>query len=251
MLLVCIGMIRSGSTLQYNLASELVETVGKGRREGFYAWDEWPSVQKKFIKWCADSDWHVIKVHDLFMYSELPEQRVKYIYIYRDYLGVANSAKKIWGKDVAETVKQIDSSLDARNALLHDSRALIQTYENLNNDVLAALTTIANHTGVSTDKHLLNSVIQKTSRSEAQRQLNNPLNKVRYLLLSVARRYGFTKSLGAFLKMARVPDRLYYILRRQSQPHSKKTLYHKNHISSINGSALSNQEIEYLKKHYE
>lgn len=60
MWVVCCGMIRSGSTLQYQVASELVERNGMGRRMGYRDFlDALPRDE------ADDTQFHVLKTHSL------------------------------------------------------------------------------------------------------------------------------------------------------------------------------------------
>lgn len=83
MLLICAGMLRSGSVVQFQLAGAVVTHLGIGSivkpRDG-------KEFDEHVNEWAHSSDWHVVKLHD-FRESILPahdQGRVKVTMVIRD-----------------------------------------------------------------------------------------------------------------------------------------------------------------------
>ena len=110
MLIVCNGMIRSGSTLQYNLIRLQVEATFSGKAEGFIGKKELNSERLQF--WQKDVALHVIKSHDI-----LPEwmraEGIKLVYIYRDIRDVAVSLKNKSGRTGDRLLAYSDGIIEA------------------------------------------------------------------------------------------------------------------------------------------
>ena len=80
MLIFCCGMIRSGSTLQYQIASGVARLAGAGEGAG---WD-WDKVRPEMAS--ADRPVFVVKVHtpNPAIESSLDLRNVRYVYSHRD-----------------------------------------------------------------------------------------------------------------------------------------------------------------------
>lgn len=139
MLIVVCGMLRSGSTLQYQAACALVEAAGlsplvDGRAHSAgLGWD-WPTVMTSH----STSDrWHVVKVHDPnpTIEASLSPSGMRYVYSYRDLRDVAAS----WiAKEQIDVSKPPSVALDfVPNALesyahfTRQPRVLLTRYETM------------------------------------------------------------------------------------------------------------------------
>jgi hypothetical protein len=94
LIIVC-GMPRSASTLQYQLACEVVERAGAGSRLG---WD-WPAARPELAS--APRPMHVVKVHEPnpAVESRLACGHVRYLYTYRDVRDAAASVAQWKGRE--------------------------------------------------------------------------------------------------------------------------------------------------------
>jgi len=248
MLVVCLGMTRSGSTLQYNLAAELVESTGRGRREGFFEEEEIGAIRRKLLRWCNDEECHVLKSHKWIPLEGLPANRVRFLLVYRDPLDVANSAKKKWNHTVEKTIALIDLSIENLQRLDNDERALIQYYDELSDE--AGISAISDHLGITVTDEIVAQVSARTSKertSAAMQETNASLLKS---LLNWARSRGITVKLGAMLRALRLPPELYYRLRRLSSEYDSRSLYHADHMAVDEGFVLSDEETAKLKERY-
>ena len=250
MLVVCLGMTRSGSTLQYNLAAEIVESTDRGRREGFFEEEEIGAIRPKLLRWCNGEDFHVLKSHKWIPLDGLPANRVRFLFVHRDPLDVANSAKKKWNHTVEKIIALIDLGFEILQRLENDERALIQYYNELSADKEAGVTAISNHLGIAVTDEIVAQVSARTDRqrtSVAMQKTNASLLKS---LLNWARGRGITVKLGAMLRALRLPPELYYRLRRLSAEYDSRSLYHADHIAVDKDFVLSDEETAKLKKRY-
>ena len=80
-------MMRSGSTWQYNVTADLLETCGRATRVGF-AYDE-----KTLEKWISEQSDAVIKIHDPYpsVVSDVLSGQGCVVYIHRDLRDVVAS----------------------------------------------------------------------------------------------------------------------------------------------------------------
>ncbi len=93
MLVVCCGMQRSGSTVQYQIASAVAETLGIGRGVG---WD-WSSASENMAS--GERPVHVVKVHqpNPAFEAKLNPACTRYIYCHRDIRDVIVSLLDKYG----------------------------------------------------------------------------------------------------------------------------------------------------------
>jgi FkbM family methyltransferase len=98
MWIFCCGAVRSGSTLQYNIVSELVEHAGAGKRIEFVPPGEFSNIREKYKDY---SGYKVFKSHLLTEEIELEfnNRNAKGIYSYRDLRDVVISLAKKNNKD--------------------------------------------------------------------------------------------------------------------------------------------------------
>jgi hypothetical protein len=85
----CGGMIRSASTLQYQMASELIERTGFGRRTCYYD----PSEHMQALSGCPNFGFSTFKSHEVTQQIALicEKEFGKALYIYRDLRDVISS----------------------------------------------------------------------------------------------------------------------------------------------------------------
>ena len=101
MLVICCGMARAGSTVQYHLTCEIVEQAGRGSRLGYFR----PAKLASFLREYAPSpEITVIKAHDYVdAVAELADQkRITAVYAYRDIRDIVVSKRNqenrsFWG----------------------------------------------------------------------------------------------------------------------------------------------------------
>lgn len=95
LLLLCCGMIRSGSTLQYQVVAELVERHDLGRRAGFI--DD-QNAADILASTRTTPGMAVLKAHQIIpeLRAALEQGNARLFYTYRDLRAVAVSAMRKW-----------------------------------------------------------------------------------------------------------------------------------------------------------
>lgn len=153
MLVLCCGMIRSGSTLQYNLARQLVEASGRGETYG-WASEDGGGVPRDEIERVAAADrMYVVKSHDLLGIDRdpLPEGSFALCYSYRDLRDVAGSAKSHWDLESDELIARLREALAAYDRVERMPSCLTQSYEVLTGDPARAAREINEHLRLGLD----------------------------------------------------------------------------------------------------
>ena len=103
LLVVCNGMARGGSTLQYTLVRSLLDATVGCTVHG-YSSPNATHVQympvEKLLRWAASPDYHVVKMHTAHPHARelLANGRTKFCYIYRDLRDVAVSRQTAFGE---------------------------------------------------------------------------------------------------------------------------------------------------------
>lgn len=136
-LVVCSGMIRSGSTLQYQVLADLIEQRGLGQRVGFVDKKTFREVRSPFA---GVSGLSVVKIHDFLPEIEpwlkLEESRI--FYTYRDLRSVAVSVMRIWKIPFADLVCPkgwLDNAVAADARWRACPQILVSRYEDLMNSL--------------------------------------------------------------------------------------------------------------------
>lgn len=253
MLIVCIGMLRSGSTLQYNLASELVEGAGLGQREGFFKRDELAAFKPRFVSWARDEALHVVKVHDWNweLEGELGVDRIKYLSCFRDPVEVATSAKRKFSYSLETSLTALDSAFDLLDRLEIDRRALIHSYATLTQSTRTSALELVRHLGLPDNSDLLiDAVLERVSVRSAARTIEAQNSSARTKTLRFLRRIGLFGRAGRFLRAVGVPETIYFRLRRASAEFDNRSLYHPDHISKSSETLLTPTEVEVIRSRY-
>ena len=256
MLVVCNGMIRAGSTLQYNLARSLVERSGVGRGEGFLLGRE-DGFARALAEWAQDSAHHVLKMHHIHaaVVGHVTAGRGRICYVYRDIRDVAVSAKRKWTYDEDRLLEALDHAVKVYYQLRAVEPVLWQRYEDLMRDLGPATAALAAFLGIDLPASEIEQIARECSIEAVE---------------TVADRYTAADHVVHFLNRchARLPQRAKAILHRTGvwwllkrggvlRPvYDPRTLLHPDHISPSKGAigiwrtALSAEEIRLLSTRY-
>ena len=141
MLVICNGMYRSGSTLQYNICRSLVEKLDIGKGEGFFEGNQLFNSQDQFLEWSKDPLFHVIKIHNFSPKAvEMSlNGSVKICYIYRDIRDVAASLKNKDKVNDQALITTLDAAIETYHKIKHVPNVLIQKYETVVIDIHQAI----------------------------------------------------------------------------------------------------------------
>jgi hypothetical protein len=150
MYVFCVGMYRSCSTWQYNVACRLLERHRQASRLGVLTEEGFREVERREP---SPGVWHVLKSHDgtTAFAAALAAGRALALYAYRDLRDVAYSLMHKF----AQTFEQVTApegllAVCLRNDGLWQGqpRTLCQRYERLVQDPLAGVRDIAAHLGI-------------------------------------------------------------------------------------------------------
>ncbi|KPL11047.1 hypothetical protein AMJ85_04795 [candidate division BRC1 bacterium SM23_51] len=258
MLIVCNGMLRSGSTLQYNITRSLVESMKLGRGEGFFEVGQLPSLEDRFHKWCGEESFHVIKMHDIpAMAAEMTSAGTMQIcYIYRDIRDVAVSLKKVWKRDEEEIIESLDRAIATYYELKSMPRVLWQKYEVVKRDMGAAARSIASFIELDPPESLVESVVTACSLEAAASAAQRTRHSARSMVNKSVSRIGKLTRARAILSKLGVKESTLQALALSMHSYDKTTLLHPQHISSGEGAIglwrtkLSEREIRTLSERY-
>lgn len=241
MLIICNGMFRSGSTLQYNLVRHLVERTGAGMAHGFFDQDKLVEESASLTEYAFDDkNLHVIKVHDVpkIVDDKSCQDKVKVIYIFRDLRDVAVSIKQFGGFDDClsnRLIEILDDAVETFHHIRQISNPLIQRYEILMSDKMGGLESISDFLSVSANRDELESIVLSCSMKNMKRSSYR------------ARMYKkiLESRLGPILKRLNIIKKTY----------DSQTLLHGNHISSTQGKSvwreiLTSDEVEFIVDRY-
>jgi hypothetical protein len=177
MLVVCAGMMRSGSTLQYQIVSELIERKKLGGRMGYIIKDEFQSlIQKPYFD---DNKIYVVKTHSpLFKFAELVKnKKVKIIYCYRDIRDSWLSVKR-WQKfdaDLYQIMRFIISCIMPYYQIINFGNIYSSRYENFYNNIGNEVKSIAVYLGIIVTEEEVQS-ISDSLKPENQKNIYLKMN---------------------------------------------------------------------------
>lgn len=235
MIIVCNGMLRAGSTLQYNLACALLEKYSLCSREGFFTSDQIDNLKESMSEWEEEDIFHVLKTHELhpFFKERAPSGRIKILYIYRDIRDVAVSVKLKFKRTDKELVRDLDAAVMIFNELCSTEGVLWQKYEEVVGDLSSAIKSQAAFLGLKPSEDVVHQVVEECSMPEAKRSTDS--------LLMVTMRF--------------VQQALHKIGVRFTY-YDKHSLLHPDHISKNRGAIgiwqqeLAEEEIAMLTERY-
>lgn len=131
MIIIANGMLRSGSTLQYNLAASIIEMKRLIKRVGFFGDITRPAIRAKLERMKASDSWYIIKTHEPPLEPEFYDERVRVLFSYRDVRDIAASIRKKWRYEFTAILLDIDKMIEIEKAFSGINNILFQPYETL------------------------------------------------------------------------------------------------------------------------
>ena len=213
-LVICNGMYRSGSTLQYNLAREIAEYFG-GRGLGFLSSSDLGNRREELLEKGKSKKIFVLKMHEPFLETslDLEEGQIKILYTYRDLRAVVASIKEKLNYDAKEAMDMLNDALSFEAGLLKNNSVLSQRYETYYRREPAMLEEISGFIGVSIPPNDAKVIANRHTVESAKASI------------------GEVGSLGVFF--ARLKKK--WPISIMFEPTDNKTLLHYNHISRFSG----------------
>lgn len=173
MWIFCGGMSRSGSTVQYQIVSKLVEDSGLGKRIGWVYPNDFPTVRDKYSNF---KGWKVIKSHVCTneMVEEL-ETNFRGVYIYRDLRGVFLSLmmkdnvsfNNIWFNRI------VDKAVDNYYRWTDLNGMMISRYNELIEDMSGEVAKIASHLEIEISMDRCQQIADEFSIKEQKKRIEN------------------------------------------------------------------------------
>lgn len=164
MLVICCGMQRSGSTLQYQIASALVEASALGNAAG---WD-WSSADPSMTD--TDRPIYVIKAHlpNPDFESQLRAEHTRYVYCHRDIRDVIVSLIDKYGPmpdhKIEEHVRVY--ALEPYSHFTRCAHVLVSRYDEMTADLAGEVRRIASFLGVDAHEDTTRSIASSLSLEE-------------------------------------------------------------------------------------
>lgn len=249
MLVLCCGMIRSGSTLQYNLARSVVKHAGAGETVGWATGQAEGARRDEIERLASDERMKVTKSHDLLGIDRapLPDGTFALLYSYRDIRDVAGSAKMHWGLEGDALRTWIRTALDTYDTVRRMPGVLVQSYEQLTGHTADATDEIARHLGLELASEDAEQIAARWSITSVE------ASGVTARRSPIAAAKGSLRAVGLD-KPARAVYRLIPLdLRRRLNPiHKDDSLLHSKHISETtkkgvaSRSALDEHELAFV-----
>jgi hypothetical protein len=169
----CCGMYRSGSTVQYQIAAEIVERSKLGQRVGSIVYDDFIALSEKY----KNTDTILVaKAHHCFEEAResLSSGGAKGIYSYRDLRDVVVSWSKKNEFKIAEVLQSdfIDLCLDGYYQWTTAPHVLVSRYEDFFTDLTTETAQIAAHLGVKLAPETIRNIAEAFSLENQKTYLN-------------------------------------------------------------------------------
>lgn len=232
---LCNGMVRSGSTLQFNLLKSILKNEKNYIDAGFI--DDETSFQE-FIDTVEDGAVVIVKAHTLYPApckdSSGIDLEIKRLYIFRDIRDVAASLRKKLSLDEKELFRTLDNAIKQYNAFKNiDTSKLIQKYESLYSNIPLGIDQIANFVEVTLSPEEKKLVFEENKIESVESDMKKVNRGIFNKIIILLHKVGFKR------------HQLY-----------NENLIHYNHISETKGqngdweSVLTKNEIKTISDRY-
>lgn len=237
MLVVCNGMPRSGSTLQYNIARLLLEKTGAGVGKGYFQRDQFKRNYDAFAGWGESDRLFLIKTHDAFPYEEEfhGREQIKTLYIYRDLRDVAVSLRKMFKLEGDKLFSALRRAVDTFDLISANDHALMQRYEEVFLDLEHATREVADYLGLEVGDDIVGEVASECSIESVSGNTDSAAQALVYFVKSTIAMVARFVKLNSILVKTGVPASVIASLRLLVTVKDNKTQMHRNHISDNKG----------------
>jgi FkbM family methyltransferase len=173
MWIFCCGAKRSGSTLQFNIASEIVELKNKGSRQEHCVPGQFPALYKDVA---SIPGFKVFKTHELTaeMLEIIEKKEGVALYTFRDIRDVVvSNLKKGWIEHTQPAIeKYVEEYVAYHNRILAVSQLGIQfrKYESFYNNLENEIGFVASCLGIPLNKKEIHEIAEKLSPSNVTNQ---------------------------------------------------------------------------------
>lgn len=254
MIILCNGMIRSGSTFQYNIIRDLlIKNKLNYKSLGFLNKEAIENDFNTFKKNAEEPNmFYLIKTHNYTGLNSL--DNVFVIYSFRNLLDVAASIKRKFGKDKKDLFLALENIMNDYYGIITSKRILTQAYSNLLDSPNACVKEIVNFLNFNTTDKIVNEIVEanKVENIAIRQNKNQFLKRLKELLLNTFVSLKGIKTILIFLFGRKIVNKIKFFL----LPHDKESLLHLNHVSKNLGKnglwieILEEQEINEIKKRF-
>lgn len=195
MLLICCGMPRSGSTLQFNISWKIA-TVGElGERVEWRSSSNWEHAADELARMEASPELYVIKMHfPPYCVKKLAEAggRVRFVYVHRDLFDVVYSMKTKFNFSLSHAIERVGDALDAERWLMARpaKTVLVQDYALLLNDLPEAVRQVAAFEGATLDANMISAIAEDLSITSAYEKSRQKTPRFEHLRRKISRLLG-------------------------------------------------------------
>lgn len=231
----CVGMKRSGSTLQFNVARLLLEANNEVLNLGYIP-DNILINNLKSLK--NNNKIILIKNHDPdpdILEKLLTNDNFKVLYTYRDLRSIYSSMKKRSNINLSQFINYINGELKFYSKYKNDNRVLFQKYENLYDDLYQGIIEISNYLEIEKNNtYLFDNIAEKLNIDQIYTKSHN-FNLVKIITYLYRKIIFFTpKMLIKFLKKSSLIKKSIKKVRIFISPDFTSQMY-SDHISSSKG----------------
>ena len=185
MLIICGGMARSGSTVQYQIVCEIIESLGLGMTMG---WVQVPN--KELLDNLENAAFRkdkflVIKSHDFSpqIKTLVEAGKVKVVYVYRDLRDVTVSLANKFSKSTDNAISRLSHQLNNYYLWTNMDQIRVSRYENMVNDLYSEVLGIANYLEIELNHDLARSISDQLEINQ-QKQRVKKLDDDPYVIKS-------------------------------------------------------------------
>ena len=188
MLVICNGMPRSGSTLQYNLVRGIVEITDNGSGQGFFDPNQAVDSYSQFERWAEEPGFHVIKTQAVFpgLNKLLQSDKASICYTFRDLRDVAASLERRFKGQGKELYKILDDIVTEYYTIQGFPHLISVRYEEMTSDLEGTVSHMAQALGISPKPAEIISVAEEFSLSSAKKKIER--FELRYKIADVIRK---------------------------------------------------------------
>ena len=252
-LIVCNGMFRSGSTLQYNLTRSLVEHLNVGEGKGWFRPEQLADMQSQFAEWQASDRLYVIKSHTMLPNSAKLQAagQIQICYTYRDARDVAVSIKRKFKEEGDNLYKLLDKSIATYFTMKEIDGAIWQKYENMMADLPGEVRHLAQGLGLTPSDSLVTAIAQEWSLDSTRKVIQqfDRKRRIKAKLHTILSKLKIEKPVTATIRKVNPEFKWGAILDRNN-------LLHADHISEQGGrvggwqTELTPDEIQTVTERY-
>lgn len=175
MIILCCGMPRSGSTLQFNIVWHVAEASGLGRKVDWRSSAAWETAGDELQQMADDDRLHVLKMHSLpstLRDLAVSSDRVRFVYVHRDIRDVAVSMRVKFHFSISKAVRRIESSLALEDWLRGrpEGSVLVQDYDTLLNGLPVAIDQISDFLDADLDRDAAVKIASELNIEDAYRK---------------------------------------------------------------------------------